>query len=306
VPPHPPRRVFQIFQAADDNPFRVEKPLWVWPPPRQPGDEFDAPDGLYETQDYSKEIEGLDLTPYLKKGKTTCQTRANLRFESRRENLFRMINVTVIPYGKIMFVRFQTVVQSPLEDVEPDQIMTSDSDPSSVPAEVWPETPQDVVLPASVIDPQTGTPVQTPPGPGPIDTSSVFSHIHIPPPRPDIDINDYRLPQIAGPSYDARQWRPIDNRLPIAPNPVYLNGPYPPIPYHQDPPPYMRHDPHQYQPVQHSRPATRTSPKQPEAGSSSRPMLQPPPGVDCCIWCHTRSSPEWRRSDSGIKNMCNA
>ncbi|KAG7528115.1 hypothetical protein FFLO_06407 [Filobasidium floriforme] len=37
-----------------------------------------------------------------------------------------------------------------------------------------------------------------------------------------------------------------------------------------------------------------------------RPAVPPPDGIECCIQCATKESPEWRKSENGIKNLCNA
>lgn len=39
---------------------------------------------------------------------------------------------------------------------------------------------------------------------------------------------------------------------------------------------------------------------------TSRPLIRPPDGVECCVMCGTRESPEWRRNETGIKDLCNA
>ncbi|KAK8854676.1 hypothetical protein IAR55_003415 [Kwoniella newhampshirensis] len=41
-------------------------------------------------------------------------------------------------------------------------------------------------------------------------------------------------------------------------------------------------------------------------GRSSRPLVKPPAGVECCVMCGTTKSPEWRKNESGIKDLCNA
>ncbi|OCF44025.1 hypothetical protein I317_02133 [Kwoniella heveanensis CBS 569] len=41
-------------------------------------------------------------------------------------------------------------------------------------------------------------------------------------------------------------------------------------------------------------------------GVSSRPLVRPPGNVECCVMCGIRESPEWRRNESGIKDLCNA
>ncbi|WVR09500.1 hypothetical protein IAU60_006568 [Kwoniella sp. DSM 27419] len=40
--------------------------------------------------------------------------------------------------------------------------------------------------------------------------------------------------------------------------------------------------------------------------ASSRPLVRPPGNVECCVMCGIRESPEWRRNESGIKDLCNA
>ena len=50
---------------------------------------------------------------------------------------------------------------------------------------------------------------------------------------------------------------------------------------------------------------SKPKPKSPQAGSS-RPLVRPPGDVECCRICKTSESPEWRRSESGIKDLCNA
>jgi hypothetical protein len=42
------------------------------------------------------------------------------------------------------------------------------------------------------------------------------------------------------------------------------------------------------------------------AAASSRPLVPPPGEVECCVLCGTTESPEWRRNESGIKDLCNA
>ncbi len=46
--------------------------------------------------------------------------------------------------------------------------------------------------------------------------------------------------------------------------------------------------------------------KSPPGGAGSRPLVRPPGDVDCCRMCGLRESPEWRRSETGIKDLCNA
>jgi hypothetical protein len=314
-PPHPPRRVFQIFQTHDDNPYRADKVLYSWPRPRQPGDDFDAPDGSYEYCDYRALLQDIDLTPHIKFEKTHCQSRCLLSFTSYTENVYRVINATIIPYGAIMFVRFQTVEMGPLvPKIESPIIMAPNSaiphsattsyrnwDPETPvgPPENIHHIPYSEPPPLQVVGPEA-YPVyerSRPISHGPVDIRQYDPPSHYPPTSSEY----FRMPQLPIPPHLQQQQYP-----PMPPHPP---------PYGQEqfqhikplPSPYTSGAPSQPAPYTSSAPWTKTtSPKKPEAGPSSRPMLQPPPGVDGCIWCHTRASPEWRRSDSGIKNMCNA
>ena len=42
------------------------------------------------------------------------------------------------------------------------------------------------------------------------------------------------------------------------------------------------------------------------APGGTRPLIRPPGNVDCCRICGGRESPEWRRSETGVKDLCNA
>ncbi|RXK35270.1 hypothetical protein M231_07468 [Tremella mesenterica] len=60
-----------------------------------------------------------------------------------------------------------------------------------------------------------------------------------------------------------------------------------------------------------SRGLSMEKPRQPMSHSgggsqASRPMIRPPAGVERCAFCGTLESPEWRRNESGIKDLCNA
>lgn len=49
------------------------------------------------------------------------------------------------------------------------------------------------------------------------------------------------------------------------------------------------------------------APAQPRpTGSSSRPLVRPPGDVEKCRGCGTRESPEWRKGENGVKDLCNA
>lgn len=41
-------------------------------------------------------------------------------------------------------------------------------------------------------------------------------------------------------------------------------------------------------------------------GGTTRPLVRPPGDVDKCRGCGTRESPEWRKGENGVKDLCNA
>ncbi|KAL1413355.1 hypothetical protein Q8F55_001114 [Vanrija albida] len=44
----------------------------------------------------------------------------------------------------------------------------------------------------------------------------------------------------------------------------------------------------------------------PRTSGSTRPLVRPPGDVDKCRGCGTRESPEWRKGENGVKDLCNA
>ena len=48
------------------------------------------------------------------------------------------------------------------------------------------------------------------------------------------------------------------------------------------------------------------TPEHSNAGHSARQFVPPPQGVDRCVDCGRTESPEWRKSERGLKEMCNA
>lgn len=211
-----------------------------------------------------------------------------------------------------MFARFQTVEASPL-------IQENTPSPQTIPSSGatsynnWqPDTPQEInAYPPNVvpIDPYPYTP--HPPPVDPVHGVHAYATSDITPPyiSPARSHFDRSRPVINAPM-DTRQYDRAHAAYPPPPPSEYFRMPHPPPqPYQPMPPPYPenRRAPWMQNAPQDPSPLNPSPKRNAEAGpSSSRPMLQPPPGVDGCIWCHTRSSPEWRRSDSGVKNMCNA
>jgi hypothetical protein len=133
----------------------------------------------------------------------------------------------------------------------------------------------------------------------------------------------YELPKTtAGPAHEAwsapqqpqqqpqQQAPPAPPPQPVSNGPPHERGyaaPAPPFPA----PEYPAHGgyapPAQYdagyarvpEPVNHA-PAPQTR------GGSTRPLVRPPGDVEKCRGCGTRESPEWRKGENGVKDLCNA
>lgn len=46
--------------------------------------------------------------------------------------------------------------------------------------------------------------------------------------------------------------------------------------------------------------------KSPSDGAGTRPLVRPPGDIERCRLCGLNESPEWRRSETGAKDLCNA
>lgn len=128
-------------------------------------------------------------------------------------------------------------------------------------------------------------PTSAPPAPPPVATPA-------PPPPP--------------PPVPPREWRSNDyDQYPPPPRYAHEQSPY--SPHH---PPYAGHS---YDaggaPVPYHRlGGSENTPTPPRvtSGSSTRPLVRPPGDVEKCRGCGTRESPEWRKGENGIKDLCNA
>lgn len=141
-------------------------------------------------------------------------------------------------------------------------------------------------------------------GPGPSHRPQSF--YPFPPPQHPTAASSsaYQIPdQITNarsyPSYPPPHSGPIA----MTPSP---NQQYP----HQIPTPRSIPPPHEYQGIPSDMtsqiPESKKRTSTPPPAPTTRPLIRPPGDVERCVACGTRESPEWRRSESGIKDLCNA
>ncbi|BEI86371.1 hypothetical protein CcaverHIS002_0606580 [Cutaneotrichosporon cavernicola] len=106
-------------------------------------------------------------------------------------------------------------------------------------------------------------------------------------------------PQPAVSNGPQQEWRPEYERGYAAPAPTFPASEYP---AHGTYPPPAQYDAgygHSAEPVNHA-PVSQTR------GGSTRPLVRPPGDIEKCRGCGTRESPEWRKGENGVKDLCNA
>lgn len=127
--------------------------------------------------------------------------------------------------------------------------------------------------------------------------------------------NPYPTPHPSRDSHPTDMYDPTDQRTPSDYSPPYHgSGSH----HGSQRSAHMRHDSHHGSPSG-SGGAGAEYPSDRALGSQSailgrppvlertlRPLVRPPGNVECCRICGTTESPEWRRSEAGIKDLCNA
>jgi len=78
------------------------------------------------------------------------------------------------------------------------------------------------------------------------------------------------------------------------------------MPYPAHPPPQTHHVPEAVYPTPASHASDMYGDVKSPGGTTSRPLVRPPGDVECCRMCGLHESPEWRRSETGVKDLCNA
>ncbi|GFZ50895.1 hypothetical protein JCM24511_08653 [Saitozyma sp. JCM 24511] len=337
VPPtissrYPPTRVFQLHMTSD-APVRPGQLVFSWPPARPPGSSARF-DGSYDADEYGDLMKGVDMDPSQLPSapgevRTTCTTRFGAKHSITSEGVYRHVTSVFIPYGSVIFACFQT---TRLLELAPrsTELQSQQSQPSAVasytgmPQQDW-QPSQPHLAPGHAPHPQQQ---HSPIAPGGewrgaeyapedyYDQRSTYPDPRQQPsePHPHSHHHPYPTyppshPQPHPPNLVPAHPHPHVHDLNAAPNvsPLALAPPQR-IPSGPTDPPYPT-PPTAYD---YGEPSHSASPQLVQGGlgmsggASSRPLVRPPGNVECCRMCGTRESPEWRRNESGIKDLCNA
>lgn len=249
-------------------------------------------DGLYDADEYADLMRHVDMDPSQLAAKpgevrTNCTTRFGAEHSIRTEGVYRHVTSVFIPYGGVIFACFQTTKVYDLPTINSTAVTTQQQPTSAAPpsasSEPWPTSPVVPGGPGGGVQgrggewPQRGTG-----GPG---SDYEYAQPHYP--------QDAYRPHSGYAGYDQAQ-QPFHARLASS-----ENTPTPP------------------------RGAPGGVPGVPGAGGgggvgvvvgvgggggggSTRPLVRPPGDVEKCRGCGTRESPEWRKGENGVKDLCNA
>ncbi|KAK4688302.1 hypothetical protein P7C73_g1812, partial [Tremellales sp. Uapishka_1] len=250
----PPTRVFQLHTTAT-SPTRPGSLIFSWPPPRPPNLPAQV-DGLYDAEEYSDLMRGVDMDPsQLASGpgepRTSCTTRFGARHSITSEHVYRQVTSVFIPYGSLIFACFQTTRLYEIPPPSPDMF--------------------------NLVTPQQNWQQQD------------YKNANRQPKRPR---EEYELSYAPEPASA------------YVPEPAYV----PETAYIPDPASTFVPELSPLYPT--PSPGTARSQKSPTESvglnNGSRPLVRPPGDVECCKACGTRESPEWRKSEEGVKDLCNA
>ncbi|WVN86251.1 uncharacterized protein L203_101412 [Cryptococcus depauperatus CBS 7841] len=335
----PPVRVFQLHLLPPDHlPLASTQLIFSWPPPRPPGS-LATHDGLYNATEYCDMMKHVDMDPsQLTAGpgelRTSCTTRYGAHHLVTTEGLHRTVASVFISYGKLIFACFQTIkaYELPKSQEEFSKRTWGEDVQQSLPPAVQDEplaTPplhlstQPSVHPPSLQHPSNlqnsfdwpqtqSAPVwqdsNSYPSVNPWETGFSMPNVgmpmsaHLPTPSAIPQSQDiashssqgaaaYPTPVSAGGYYYSEYSSSLSSGLTPTSTP---------------------------QPTLHPPPVAPTKPTS-ETGSgnegcaaknggkpSTRPLVKPPGDIERCIMCGTTQSPEWRKSESGVKDLCNA
>ena len=284
---YPPKRIFQLHRTASSS-VQSDSLVFSWPPPRPPGTP-QVNDGLYDAEEYVGLARGVNMDPAQHPPgddtRTTCTTRYGAVHSVTTEGVYRQVSSVFIPYGSLIFAAFQTTKEVALHVSNP------------------------------VVSVQ---PVLHPPAP-PVPSSSGMTAS-----TSRTSASGLETYGLISPQQDWSQPPPAEwPRFPTLPSPGVSSTPNPTLGGAALLPPAAPYPDQRYYGQQAFRPAQppelsyptpapsapfveHTPPLQQGGLPSSRPLIRPPGDVDCCRHCGLRESPEWRRSESGVKDLCNA
>jgi hypothetical protein len=267
----PPTRVFQLHTSLT-TPAHPNSLLFTWPPARSPSASIQV-DGLYDAEEYADMMRGVDMDPgrlAAKPGdvRTNCTTRFGAEHSIRTEGVYRHIGSVFIPFGTLIFAAYQTIkcYELPMQTTT-ESWHTTSAAATAVAVPPPPQPPQAPSIAAAPVPPPGSTLVP----PGRDWRSGMGEH-------------DQYAPQTS--HYDTASYGP--------------HGYSATHPYDEPPATALASF--------HGRLASNeNTPTPPRASNSStRPLVRPPGDVDKCRGCGTRESPEWRKGENGIKDLCNA
>jgi len=278
-------------------------------------------------------MRGVDMDPSQHKDQlhnTNCTTRYSAAHSLTTEGIYRHVTSVFIPYGSLIFACFQTIkavdmqprpmplIQPVLPNHPPTpahsggvsanggsaSMSASGTDIAAAQSNVEPYgllTPHQEwnLPPSSDWTRSVASSMQTSPVsilPSPTVRQEGFEPPYYPsqlpsyPPQPPLP----PLPPAQVPPYPEQQRSFHDEKVHFhPPAPIMDINAYPtPAPSV----PYITRSPPSLPPIAGAA----------QGGAPTRPLVRPPGNVECCRMCGLRESPEWRRSETGIKDLCNA
>ncbi|WWC71461.1 uncharacterized protein I206_105418 [Kwoniella pini CBS 10737] len=333
---YPPSRVFQLHYSTPSleptAPSASPQLIFSWPPPRQIGVKV-SPDGTYNAAEYCELMKGVDMDPsQLNAGpgelRTNCTTRYGAQHSITTEGVYRHVTSVFIPYGNLIFACFQTTRMYELPAARSNGASSSattfNGNNGSLDGE--PSLGNDWNTGLSSIGSSAGGPahtqtLQTFAAPHPaIQTTATWAHS-----------DPLALPPRQEANWESGPSSAYHSSMPPSAHSNYIAPPPAPYPHSHL---HAHHHSHYTDHLQtsmpqgavplsatmnashlsngHSPPSMSNGHPMSNGGgsnngaSSSRPLVRPPGNVDCCVMCGIRESPEWRRNESGIKDLCNA
>ncbi|WWC90603.1 uncharacterized protein L201_005539 [Kwoniella dendrophila CBS 6074] len=319
--------------------------IFSWPPPRPTGVKVE-PDGKYNAAEYCELMKGVDMDPsQLNAGpgelRTNCTTRYGAQHSITTEGVYRHVTSVFIPYGNLIFACFQTTSMYELPAARNGNSNYPHLASPTLGNDYLTSIPSNTTGSSSGGIPTDSHTSQTYPPQPTIQTTAAWAHAdpHALPPRQGTEWESGPSTGHYIPNQNHGQTHSSARDLSYITPSSSSTTPYPHSHAHQQQQqqhPHYPHDHHHLQSSIHhngiplSAPMTSghlsSGPSPPSlhnghghpmsnggggsnngsSSNSSRPLVRPPGNVECCVMCGIRESPEWRRNESGIKDLCNA